>query len=632
MAAAALGATLVPAAPGAVAEAATAPAAAAPPAAVATAADGAYGNPVTEGVVDTFPDPAMIRGKDGAWYAYGTQNPIFESAGEDGEHILPILRTENLVDYEYVGDVVEPDDVPATWRDGSRAWAPDIRYVGGEYLLTYGLSTGGLAVATAPTPTGPWAHRDELLVPSAPVAGCPTGNIDQALFSDDDGTLYLYWGSYDVICVSELTPDASALTGPVTQVAQGRRMEGAYVVRHDDLYYLMYSDAGCCDGAFSGYSVKVGRSDSPTGPFVDDAGVDLMSLSSKGGFVLTPNGNGYTGVGHHAVQTDLAGQDWIVYHAIANDDPDFPPVQTRAGTLQLSKRPMMVDRLDWIDGWPVVNAGAGASTQPPAAPVTTGPVDDDFADGLGAWITSGSVTTPAETDAGAFARLADGASITSRASVTGDVRAQADVRVEAGGAVGLEVRGGDDDTATAWVDADARELRVEVRRGGDTGSASAPVPAGVDLGTWHVVTLDRVGDEVTATLSADGLKDPLALASVNAEPAAPGAGSTAVAVARGGADVDNMSAVPAARPVTERVADPQPGELLAEFSDELDAPATPRPTGPGGPGCAARRRAPASRAAASCGPPRPPSCTATTTPRPCCCATRRRRTSSSRRG
>lgn len=546
-----------------------------------TTTDGTYTNPVTDGVVDTFPDPAMIRGKDGAWYAYGTQNPIFESDGEDGEHILPILRTENLVDYEYVGDVVAPDEVPATWRDGSRAWAPDIRYVGGEYLLTYGLSTGGLAVATAPTPTGPWTHRDELLVPSAPVAGCPTGNIDQALFSDDDGTLYLYWGSYDVICVSELTPDATALTGPVTQVAQGRRMEGAYVVRHDDLYYLMYSDAGCCDGAFSGYSVKVGRSDSPVGPFVDDAGVDLMSLSSKGGFVLTPNGNGFTGVGHHAVQTDLAGQDWIVYHAIAEDDPDFPPVQTRAGTLQLSKRPMMVDRLDWIDGWPVVNAGAGASTQPPAAPVTTGPVDDDLADGLGAWTTSGSVTTPSDTDAGTFARLADGASITSRSGVVGDVRAQADVRVADGDAAGLELRTGDDDAVTAWVDAGARELRVEVRHGGETESAAAPVPAGVDLGTWHVVTLDRVGGEVAAALSADGLKDPLALASVAAEPAAAGATSTVVAVARGGADVDNVSAVPAAVPVTERVPDPQPGELLAEFSDELDRAVVPGEEGSG---------------------------------------------------
>ncbi|WP_460818452.1 family 43 glycosylhydrolase, partial [Microbacterium petrolearium] len=140
---------------------------------------------------------------------------------------------------EYVGEVIGADDVPPTWRARSRAWAPDIRYLDGEYVLTYGLSTGGLAVATAQTPTGPWTHRDELLVPSAAIEGCPTGNIDQALFTDDDGTLYLYWGSYDVLCVSELTPGARELTGPVTQVAQGRRMEGAFVVRRTALGMLL---------------------------------------------------------------------------------------------------------------------------------------------------------------------------------------------------------------------------------------------------------------------------------------------------------------------------------------------------------------------------------------------------------
>lgn len=543
--------------------------------AVAEPRPGTYTNPVTEGVVDTFPDPAVIRGDDGAWYAYGTQNPIFQSDGEDGEHILPVLRTTDLVDYEYVGDVVDPDAVPATWGERSRAWAPDIRRIDGEYVLTYGLSTGGLAVATAPTPTGPWTHREELLLPSAPVDGCPTGNIDQTIFTDDDGTHYLYWGSYDVVCVAALAPDLSGLAGEVTQVAQGRRMEGAFVVRHDDLYYLMYSDAGCCDGAFSGYSVKVGRGESPTGPFVDDAGVDLMDLTSKGGFVLTPNGNGYTGTGHHTVTTDLAGQDWLVYHAIANDDPDFAPVGTRAGTLQLSKRPMMVDRLDWIDGWPVVNAGEGASLAGSTAPVTSGAVDEGFEDGLGAWRTRGSVEVARDAGAGAAARLADGASLTSRERVRGDVRVQADVRVTAAdGAVGLRTGVVGSDAVTAWLDAGARELRVEIRRGGRTERSATPLPDGVDAGTRKQLVVERRGDRVTATLSHDSLLDPLAVVTADLGRYPDGAGA-AGAVARGGGEVDNVSAVAAAEPVTERVPDPVPGELLTEYSDEFDGPGTP---------------------------------------------------------
>ncbi|MFD2792791.1 family 43 glycosylhydrolase [Promicromonospora vindobonensis] len=566
-------------APPAAAPTAAAPTAAAPADGPADVPAGAttYTNPVSAGVTDTFPDPAVIRGKDGAWYAYGTQNPVFNSAGEPGERILPILRSEDLAHWEYVGEVIDADDVPATWRASSRAWAPDIRYLNGEYVLTYGLSTGGLAVATAPTPTGPWAHRDELLVPSAPIAGCPTGNIDQALFTDDDGTLYLYWGSYDVVCVSELSADATELTGPVTQVAQGRRMEGAFVVRHDDLYYLMYSDAGCCDGSFSGYTVKVGRGESPRGPFVDDDGTDLMAESSKGGYVLTSSGNGFAGPGHHSVLTDLAGQDWMAYHAIPTDDPDFPPVDTRNGVLNLSKRPLMIDRLDWIDGWPVVNAGAGPSSGPQPAPVTSGTVSTTFADGtLDGWSADGDVTLAEEADAGPYARLTGASSLASTAGHDGDLRAQADLRVAgAAGAVGLTLGEGAR-RAVAWVDRGAGELRLEVGRGDRTVRTTTALPDGFPYGDWNVVTLDRDvrSGTFTATVSADNLKEPLGTATL-AVPAHPSSskGSAAAPVgvtARGGADADNLSLVPAARPVTERVADPEPGAPLPGSSDEFD--------------------------------------------------------------
>jgi beta-xylosidase len=546
----------------------------------AVAADGAgstsgtYTNPVTAGVVDTFPDPSMIRGKDGSWYAYGTTNPIFAGAGEDGEHILPILRSRDMVHWTYVGDVVAPDAIPPFWQGTSRAWAPDIRYVDGRYYLTYALSTGGIALATAPTPTGPWTHHG-LLVPSAPLAGCPTGNIDQALFTDTDGTHYLYWGSYDVICVSKTNADATALTGPVTQVAQGRRMEGGFVVRHGDFYYLMYSDAGCCDGAFSGYTVKVGRSHSPFGPFVDDAGTDLTSQSSKGGFVLAPNGNGFTGVGHNAVQTDLSGQDWIVYHGISNADPDFPPVQTRAGVLKLSKRPMLIDRLDWIDGWPVANAGAGGSVAGAAAPVTTGPVDDDFASGLGQWESRGPAVAGDETDSGRFARLGTGATLTSRVRTEGDLRAQADVRTTPGGTVGLRAGVNGRNGAVAWLDSQAGELRVEVTHGGTTVRSSSPLPATFDPATWKVLTLDWIGDHVRASVSEDNLIDPLAVTTATAPRNATPNGAVAVSAGPGGGDVDNVSAAPAARQVTARVPDPEPGPLLTGYSDDFDGTGMP---------------------------------------------------------
>ncbi|GGI48257.1 beta-xylosidase [Agromyces flavus] len=550
------------------------------------AADGpTYANPVSEGVVDTFPDPAMIRGKDGAWYAYGTTNPIFNSAGEPGEHILPMLRSTDLVDWEYVGDVYPADSTkPAYWAAGTRPWAPDIRYIDGQYHLTYSLSNGGVALLTAETPTGPWTDRG-LLIGGPAVAGCPTGNIDQAIFTDSDGTHYLYWGSYDVICVSELTDDATALTGEVTKVAQGRRMEGGFVVQRDGWYYLMYSDAGCCDGAFSGYTVKVGRADDPRGPFVDDHGVDLMALSSKGGFVLAPNGNEFTGTGHNAIQTDLAGQDWLVYHAIPTADPDFPPVDTRAGQLKLSKRPLMIDRLDWIDGWPVVRAGAGASSGAEVAPVTDALLGSAFEGGVPAdWKRRGEgrVTAGEAIDAGGFVRVAPSGAepvgVVTSEKLDGDLRVQADVRfteADDSGAAGLVVGARGENGATAWIDRAAGEFRLEVRHGDEVETDVAPLPDTFAYEAWHVVAIEWRGDEVTAQVSGDSLGEPLAESSVEAPTDGTSYGAVGFVAIEASVDGDNLSAAKLYEPVTERVADPEAGDLLPEYSDEFDAAGTP---------------------------------------------------------
>src|SRR3712207_1591495 len=76
----------------------------APPAAVAAPADAAqagataYTNPVSRTFADTYADPAVIRGKDGWWYAYGTTDPLREGDGE--RRLLPISRSDDLVEWE----------------------------------------------------------------------------------------------------------------------------------------------------------------------------------------------------------------------------------------------------------------------------------------------------------------------------------------------------------------------------------------------------------------------------------------------------------------------------------------------------------------------------------------------------
>jgi arabinan endo-1,5-alpha-L-arabinosidase len=347
-----------------------------PPSTAAPAA-ATYRNPVSRAFADTFADPAVIRAEDGWWYAYGTTDPLRE--GERTPHRIPTARSRDLVTWSYVGDVFDAANRPA-WAAGDAAfWAPDIRRLGGRYVLYYVVTQttvtpepndNAIGVATAPTPTGPWTDS------GGPVVGPRRGNsgnpgdfkwtFDPAQLTDRDGARYLYYGSYyGGIFVTRLTADGLRAVGEPVMVAIDNRYEGAYVIRRGHWYYLFASEANCCAGPTTGYSVFAGRSTSPLGPFRDRDGIPLLSSRVGGTLVISPNGNTWVGTGHNAIVTDLAGQDWFVYHAIDRRDPylDEP--------FGINQRPMLLDRLDWIDGWPTVRAGRWASEGPQPAPATT---------------------------------------------------------------------------------------------------------------------------------------------------------------------------------------------------------------------------------------------------------------------
>ncbi len=540
------------------------------------AAPATFTNPVSAGVVDTFPDPAMIRGKDGLWYAYGTTNPIRVGAGDTTEHILPILRSPDLVTWAYVGDVYPVTGKPSWWPSGTRPWAPDIRYVDGAYHLTYSMSTGGIALVTGPTPTGPWTDHGRIVPGDLVGSGCPSGSIDQAMYTDiGTGAHYLYWGSYDTICVSRMNAAGTALTGAVTQIARGRRVEGGFLVRRDGMYYLFYSDAGCCDGAFSGYTVKVGRASSPLGPFTTPGGRNLMDLTSKDGIVVAANGNGWVGPGHNAIQTDLSGQDWLVYHAIPAANPEFGPVTNPwGGTISnLSRRPLMLDRLDWIDGWPVVRAGAGPSTGAQPAPVSTWTVGSTFNAGLGGWGTTWPLATDPDS-AGHLSTSSAGTSL-STASVSGNLRVEGDLRLGTAnttGAVGLVVTQADaSNRIVAWINRAQQRLVVDVTVGGVVSSASSPLPASFDYDSWHNVAAERRGSTLVTWVTADRLRDAVSTVTVTLPAGAPASGRIGAASTGGVAAADNVGAAPLYPLPPSRVPNPVLGAQLPAYSDEFAA-------------------------------------------------------------
>jgi arabinan endo-1,5-alpha-L-arabinosidase len=516
----------------------------------------AYTNPVSRTFADTFADPAVIKAKDGYWYAYGTTDPLRE--GEGVRHIIPTARSTDLVDWTYVGDAFTESTLPAWAAPDAALWAPDIRYLDGTYHLYYVVTQttatdepndNAIGVATAPTPTGPWTDS------GGPVVGPRRGDsgnpgdfkwtFDPSQFTDRDGTRYLYYGSYyGGIFVTELNADATRTVGEPTMVAIDNRYEGAYVVRRGGWYYLFASEANCCAGPTTGYTVFAGRSASPRGPFVDRDGISLATSRVGGTIVVTPNGNTWVGTGHNAVVTDLAGQDWFVYHAIDRRDPylDEP--------FGINQRPMLLDRLDWIDGWPTVRAGRWASEGSERAPVTD-------------WAVSRDVDLSG----------ADGCEPT--VQVTGgrspdDYRAEADLRLgEGAAAAGLVTSWrGKGDHIVSWLDREAGALVTDVLRDGRSlGREATPLPAGFRYDTWHNLTAELRGRVLAVEVTDARLHDPVAVQHRVLLRGTGGAGAVGAAARCGPAEAANVGAARLYDPVRGAAPPPRVGELV--YADEF---------------------------------------------------------------
>ena len=323
---------------------------------------GTYVNPILDA---DFPDPAVIQAADGHYYAYATQTLC------DGEWInIQVARSSDLVHWEHLGDALP--EKPA-WALGTQDfWAPSVLYDGERYLMYYSATPDVcndprrghcLAVATATSPAGPFTDMGMPLL-----LGMGFEYIDPMAFDDPmTGKRLLFWGSgFQPIKVQELGPDRMSFavgSAPVDLIwpnpvegAFPRLVEAAWVIRHDEFYYLFYSGDNCC-GPDAEYGVMVARSRDATGPFEtleQSRGVPHSLMLSKCDRWLAP--------GHNSIVTDKAGEVWIVYHAIDIERP-----RQRQDDEINSRRVLLIDRIEWRDGWPFVGTPS-ADARP--APLT----------------------------------------------------------------------------------------------------------------------------------------------------------------------------------------------------------------------------------------------------------------------
>lgn len=348
-----------------------------------------YQNPIQpvvpgNGTVESCADPTVLHGQragDRYWYMYCTTDPLNDndrdSAGALQFHRIPTMRSLDLVSWEYVGDAFT--SLPNWAAPGAALWAPDVVYSTEfqQYYLLFVVtdtadavsgqpncgSDNAIGVATGASATGPWTFSDKPVVaPRRGGDGCNfLWTFDPEITGDTiapGSTGDFYYGSYyGGIFGDHLTLSATGATvsGTPTQVAIDNKYEGANVVHRDGYYYLFVSAANCCNGALTGYSVFAGRSTQPFGPFVDREGNSLLDPQVGGTPVISMNGNRWVGTGHNSVFQDFDGQWWTMYHAVDRADPFF------AGAPGFTKRPPMLDALDWVDGWPTVRSGRWAS-------------------------------------------------------------------------------------------------------------------------------------------------------------------------------------------------------------------------------------------------------------------------------
>jgi arabinan endo-1,5-alpha-L-arabinosidase len=191
--------------------------------------------------------------------------------------------------------------------------------------------------------------------------------IDPMVFDDPaSGKCLLYWGSgFQPIKVQELAADHMSFapdSEPIDLIwpnpVKGgfpRLVEAAWMIRHDDFYYLFYSGDNCC-GPDAEYGVMVARSSEPTGPFetLEQAlGVPYSLMLHKCERWLAP--------GHNCIVEDKAGQLWMIYHAIDVNRPR----QNQQDEIN-SRRILLMDKIEWKDGWPFIGT---PSDQPQRAPV-----------------------------------------------------------------------------------------------------------------------------------------------------------------------------------------------------------------------------------------------------------------------
>jgi len=273
-------------------------------------------------------------------YVYGSHDSLIKAyCGR--EQVVWSAPEDDLTAWRYDGVIFESKkDAQGNWlydnHQGDILYAPDmtVRMENGKkvyYLYPNNQAWGRKSmVAKSDRPDGPFevCNWD----PSNPAQTVGVLDFDPAVFVDDDGRIYGYWG-FERSYGAELDPSTMASVRPgteiVTDMVSARNQDGVFrffeassMRKIKDKYVFVYSrwsEEGEFGLPSTNYTLAYAWSDSPLGPFtyggtIIDGRGRIVNPEGRTIETATPGGNTHGGI------LEVGGQWYVFYHRQCGTD------------------------------------------------------------------------------------------------------------------------------------------------------------------------------------------------------------------------------------------------------------------------------------------------------------------------
>lgn len=211
------------------------------------------GNPLVKDNFTADPAPMVYNGR---LYLYVGHDEYYEgqdtASGGKEFNITEWLcySTDDMQTWTDHGSVLSPADF--SWAVGE-AWASQVVEKDGKFYYFTTVQAGepytgkAVGVAVGDSPTGPF--RDAIGKPLVWDTMTPNGprgwwnDIDPTVLIDDNGQAWLCWGN-GTCFLAKLKPDMTELDGDIQVINVPKYVEGPWLHKRGDMYYLTYASDG----------------------------------------------------------------------------------------------------------------------------------------------------------------------------------------------------------------------------------------------------------------------------------------------------------------------------------------------------------------------------------------------------